>query len=240
MTRTDDLPENLENTEQRIRAAMTSEAGSVTEADLRRRLLTDRAEHRPRRRQRVMLAAASAVIVLGGAVTVLSIRSGSADRVAEPSTPSPATIMTLSALPDSPWSCPYTGFKEYGQEAAQQGGGLVTGVLRPTGVHREEVDQQAGGYYSEVQIIVTSVLTGQLSTGEVTGYVESGIDTTAAPPPDPSHRKLKPRLKLLTSTTAVDRGFGRVVAGQGGQRVIMVGCEDKQERRAGRASQDRA
>jgi len=42
------------------------------------------------------------------------------------------------------------------------------------------------------------------------------------------------------STTTVDRVLGRVAAGRGGQRVIIGGCEDNNERRAGRGEQDKS
>ena len=45
---------------------------------------------------------------------------------------------------------------------------------------------------------------------------------------------------VLPSTTVVDRFFGRVCAGQGGQAMIIGGCEDNEGRGAGRCAQHRS
>lgn len=186
MTLDDNLPEGLAATEQRIRAALAAEAGSLTDTDLRSQLRTGSTEYPRRRRQTMLLAAASTVIVLGGAVTILSVTSGRADRVAEPSTSSTAAIVTLSALPGNMMSCPYAGFKHYAQDAVQQGGAMVTGILRPTSAHPQSGnEQESAARYSPVQITITSILAGQLPAKEVSGLVEGWVDPPAPPSTQP-------------------------------------------------------
>ncbi|WP_353649064.1 hypothetical protein ABLG96_20010 [Nakamurella sp. A5-74] len=188
----DELLNDLASTEDRVRAALAAEARSVDAADLRDRTVPSQT---PRHSRRTMLvAAASVVLVLGGAVTVLSLNGhggsglsdpgGSAAPLSPTSSTSPS-VVTVAGLPISAASCAYGDFKSYADEAVQRGNALVTGTLRPTGTTSTDEDGDLGWQSSQVEITIDSVLAGRVNKTTMTGWVASGV-VFLNPPPAPS------------------------------------------------------
>jgi hypothetical protein len=79
----------------------------------------------------------------------------------------------------------------------------------------------------------------ELGIAPSVGSRGDSYETTPSPAPH-TPRASQPRPWQPTSTTVVDRGLRRVCAGRGGQRVMISGCENKEDHGADRCGQHRS